>query len=130
LSSFLHTINQANSKLIVNYSQLSQAGVKTHIQLKDALQLIAAVMFEPWQASEHTQCGAAEGVAGRPVPTPPAQGIKDAAAGAQTERQQLTSHQTIFCNVDQSPQKIRVGIKHIQNIFSTTQGNNRSCCLY
>lgn len=35
--------------------------------------------------------GHAEGVAGRPVPTPPAHGIKDAAAGTQTELQ-LTSH--------------------------------------
>lgn len=39
---------------------------------------------------QSTQCGACRGGGSeRPVPTPPAHGIKDTAAGAQTELQQL-----------------------------------------
>lgn len=64
--------------------------------------------------------GHAEGVAGRPVPTPPAHGIKDTAAGAQTEMQQLTFHQTVLCNMDQSPYfgGAAKGSTHIQTILA------------
>lgn len=71
-------------------------------QLKDALQLIS--MFSISHGRRHCthSVGHVEGVAGRPMPTPPAHGIKDIAAGAQIELQQLTFHQTVLCNMDQS----------------------------
>lgn len=49
-----------------------------------------------------SQCvGHAVGVAwSDTVPTPPAHHIKEAAAGMQTELQQLALHQTVLCCVD------------------------------
>lgn len=55
------------------------------IQLKDALQLIRVFSISHGRRQSANGVGHAEGVAGRPVPTPPAHGIKDTAAGAQTE---------------------------------------------
>lgn len=74
------------------------------MQLKDASQLISVfTICHGRRQSTHSVGGHAEGVAGRPVPTPPAHGIKDTAAGALTELQQFTSQQTVLCNVDRSP---------------------------
>lgn len=70
-------------------------------QLKNALQLISVFSFSHGRRHNTHSVGHAEGVAGRPVPTPPAHGIKDIAAGAQIELQQLT-FQTVLCNMDQS----------------------------
>lgn len=54
---------------------------------------------EYWQAPERTQCGACRGGGmERRVPRPPAQDIKDAAAGWHTELQPRSSHQPLLSN--------------------------------
>lgn len=88
---------------------MSHIRVNKQTQLKDALQLISVFSISRGRRQRKHSVGRAEGVAGRPVPTPPAHGIKDTAAGAQIEMQQFTFHQTVLCNMDNSSYYIAGG---------------------
>lgn len=55
--------------------------------MKDSSLLVSAFIIGNGRHQSTHSVGHAEGVAGRPVPTPPANGIKGTAAGAQTELQ-------------------------------------------
>ena len=75
--------NKAPFKLIENWL------VKRQRQLRDALQLISAFSISHGRR-QSTQCGARRvGGRERPVPTPPAHGIKDTASGAHIRLQHL-----------------------------------------